>query len=124
MWYHSLNCGFRTRLSGETDFPCIYDERVGVARTYFKPNEKLDYAGYITALKNGRTYVSEGNAHIIDFSVNGLEAGTKNSELKIDKEGETKIIAKVAALLPEQQDEEGAIIAQRALDVQPYWQIE
>src|SRR5205814_3443256 len=26
MWYHTLNCGYRTRASGETDFPCIYGE--------------------------------------------------------------------------------------------------
>ena len=32
MWYHTLNCGFRTRASGETDFPCIYGERVGIGR--------------------------------------------------------------------------------------------
>ena len=31
IWYHTLNVGFRTRISGETDFPCIYDERVGWA---------------------------------------------------------------------------------------------
>jgi hypothetical protein len=30
IWYHVLNVGFRTRLSGETDFPCIYDDRVGL----------------------------------------------------------------------------------------------
>ena len=24
IWYHTLNSGFRTRISGETDFPCIY----------------------------------------------------------------------------------------------------
>ncbi|HVG15106.1 MAG TPA: CehA/McbA family metallohydrolase, partial [Chitinophagaceae bacterium] len=124
MWYHTLNCGFRPRLSGETDFPCIYDERVGVARTYFKTGQKLNHDDYIKAIKNGRSYVSEGNAHIIDFSVNGLEAGTKNSELKIEKRTRVKIAAKVAALLPEQQDEEGAIIAKRALDSQPYWNIE
>ena len=29
IWYHTLNVGFRTRISGETDFPCITDERVG-----------------------------------------------------------------------------------------------
>jgi hypothetical protein len=29
MYYHTLNCGFKTRLSGETDFPCITDARVG-----------------------------------------------------------------------------------------------
>ena len=34
IWYHTLNCGFRTRISGETDFPCITDERVGGGRSY------------------------------------------------------------------------------------------
>ena len=29
IWYHTLNFGFRTRIAGETDFPCIYDSRVG-----------------------------------------------------------------------------------------------
>jgi hypothetical protein len=29
IWYHTLNVGFRTRIAGETDFPCIYDQRVG-----------------------------------------------------------------------------------------------
>lgn len=124
MWYHTLNCGFRPRLSGETDFPCIYDERVGIARTYFKTDKKLAYDDYITALKNGRSYVSEGNAHIIDFTVNGLEAGTKASELKLNGEQLVKITAKVAALLPEQQDADGARITQRPLDQQPYWNIE
>ena len=33
MWYHTLNGGFRTRVSGETDFPCIYGERVGLGRS-------------------------------------------------------------------------------------------
>ena len=23
IWYHTLNCGYTTRISGETDFPCI-----------------------------------------------------------------------------------------------------
>src|SRR5688572_3953877 len=36
MYYHTLNCGFKTKLSGETDFPCISDLRVGLARSYFK----------------------------------------------------------------------------------------
>ncbi|MGV3753905.1 MAG: CehA/McbA family metallohydrolase, partial [Verrucomicrobiota bacterium] len=27
IWYHTLNVGYRTRISGETDFPCIYGER-------------------------------------------------------------------------------------------------
>src|SRR5207244_9474589 len=36
IWYHTLNLGFRTRISGETDFPCIYDGKVGLGRTYAK----------------------------------------------------------------------------------------
>ncbi len=31
MWYHVLNCGFPVRASGETDFPCMSGERVGMA---------------------------------------------------------------------------------------------
>ena len=124
MWYHTLNAGFRTRLSGETDFPCIYDEQVGMARSYFKPDNALSYDNYIKAIKAGRAYVSEGGSHIINFSVNGLEVGTKNSELSIRVAQNVKVKAQVAAYLPEQQDENGAMIAQRPLDEQPYWNIE
>ena len=99
MWYHTLNAGYRPRLSGESDFPCIYDERVGVARTYVKSGKKLDYESYIDALKKGHSYVSEGNTHIINFKVDGLEAGTHNSELKLDKGKSLNITAQVAALL-------------------------
>jgi hypothetical protein len=124
MWYHSLNCGFRTRLSGETDFPCIYDERVGIARSYFRPDSQLSYADYIKAIKNGHSYVSEGGSHIINFSVNGLEAGTKNSQLNVTGAQQVKITADVAAFLPAHQTEKAASIAGRPLTDQPYWNIE
>ena len=26
IWYHTLNAGFYTRISGETDFPCICEQ--------------------------------------------------------------------------------------------------
>jgi hypothetical protein len=124
MWYHTLNCGFRTRLSGETDFPCIFDERVGIARSYFKPDSTLNYDAYIAAIKKGKCYVSDGGSHIINFSVNSVEAGTNNSELALNGSQTVNISAKVAAYLPEQQNEEGAAIAHRALNEQPYWHIE
>lgn len=124
MWYHSLNCGFTTRLSGETDFPCIFDERVGLARSYFKTDNKLNYDGYVAALKKGRCYVSDGSSHIIDFSVNGVEAGTNDSRVSLNGKETVKITAKVAANLSEQQDQAGAAIAQRALTEQPYWNLE
>src|SRR5204863_17943 len=46
IWYHTLNVGFRTRASGETDFPCIYGERVGLGRSYVKLDGKLNYADW------------------------------------------------------------------------------
>ena len=35
-WYHTLSCGMTTRISGETDFPCIYGDKVGLGRIYIK----------------------------------------------------------------------------------------
>ncbi len=124
MWYHSLNCGFTPRLSGETDFPCIYDERMGIARSYFKTDSELKYDSYVEAIKKGRSYVSDGKSHIIDFTVNGLEMGTKNSELALQGKQTVKITGRVAASLSAKQDEAGAAIAQSPMDVQPFWHIE
>jgi hypothetical protein len=124
MWYHTLNCGFTTRLSGETDFPCIFDERVGIARSYFKPDSSMNYNSYVSAIKKGHCYVSDGSSHIIDFSVNGTEAGTNESKLFLNGKQSVKISAKVAANLRKQQDETGRAIAQSAMTEQPYWHIE
>jgi len=124
MWYHALNCGFTTRLSGETDFPCIFDERVGLARSYFKPEGKLSYDEYVSSVKKGHCYVSDGSSHIIDFKVNNVEAGTHDSKLSLQGKQTVKISAKVVARLPEKQDEAGEAIAHRSLAEQPYWNIE
>ena len=124
MWYHALNNGFRTRLSGETDFPCIFDERVGLARSYARLEGALDYDRYIEAIRDGRSYVSDGSSHLIDFSVDGLEMGTNDSELSLEGPQTVTITARVAAYLPEEQDETGALIASRALHQQPYWHLE
>ena len=43
IWYHTLNCGYRCRISGETDFPCIYGERVGLGRSYVHLDGKLNF---------------------------------------------------------------------------------
>ncbi|MCH8961281.1 MAG: CehA/McbA family metallohydrolase, partial [Bacteroidetes bacterium] len=124
MWYHALNNGFRTRLSGETDFPCIFDERVGLARSYARLEGTLDYDRYIEAIRQGRSYVSDGSSHLIDFSIDGLELGTNDSELSLEGPQTVTITARVAAYLPEEQDETGALIASRALHQQPYWHLE
>lgn len=124
MYYHTLNCGFKTRLSGETDFPCITDARVGQARSYFKPIGPYNYDNYVAAIKSGRSYVSDGKSHIMDFSINGKEAGTDNSEVSIKANENLNITANVAAYLSQEQDKEGEKIAQTPIIAMPFWDIE
>jgi hypothetical protein len=124
MWYHSLNCGFRPRLSGETDFPCIYDERVGEARSYVQLGNDLDYDRYLDGIRRGCGYVSDGRSHLIDFSVNGMELGSGESVLQLKETQTLKITARAAALLPVERSEVGDQIAASGLDHQPYWHIE
>src|SRR6185295_13096045 len=72
----------------------------------------------------GRCYVSDGSSHIIDFSVNGVEPGVKDSKLSLNGKKEVTINAKVTAYLSSQQDESGLAIAQSPMTSQPYWNIE
>ena len=124
IWYHTLNAGFRTRISGETDFPCIYDDRIGMARSYAKLEGVLDFDRYMDQIKAGRSYVSDGKSHIVDFFVGNRELGTHSSELRLDAPVSVKIRGRVAAYLPSNQDDVGAIIAGRDPDQPPYWDIE
>jgi len=99
MWYHTLNCGYRPRISGETDFPCISGERVGIGRSYIKLDGKLDFDSWVEGIRKGRGYVSDGRSHLMDFTANGVEVGTKESEVRLDKPAEVHLTARVAALL-------------------------
>src|SRR5208282_1473168 len=102
VWYHSLNCGYRCRISGETDFPCIYGERVG----------------------QGRCYVSDGKSHLMDFSVNGLGVGEKTSEVRLEKPGDVEVKAKVTALLEPEPTKDTERIRNAKLSAKPYWDLE
>ena len=101
MWYHSLNVGYRVRASGETDFPCITGERVGLGRSYVKLDGKLDYDAWCEGIRQGRNYVSEGRSHLMDFQVNDVAVGEKGSEIRLSTSGTVTASAKVAAFLPE-----------------------
>jgi hypothetical protein len=120
IWYHTLNVGFRTRISGETDFPCIYDEKVGLGRSYVKL-DKLSYRGWIDGIRDGRAYVGDGKSHLIDFRVNGVEVGTSNSEIKLKAGADARVEVKVAAFLDPLPDPKfnGLRYSQK-----PYWDIE
>lgn len=145
IWYHTLNVGFRTRISGETDFPCITDARVGQGRIYAKVDGPLSYSGWLEAIRTGRSYVSDGRSHLMDFAVNDLEVGTRASEVKLAQKGTVHARVKVAAFLnavPLDSDDipsdhgkqywkaavtgatEPGNIHDRPIDQNPYWHIE
>jgi hypothetical protein len=100
IWYHTLNCGFRTRVSGETDFPCMSDGRVGAGRSYVHLPQALTYDAWCAGVRDGRCYVSDGFSHLMDFTANGVAMGTNGSELRLAQPGSVRATAKVACLLP------------------------
>lgn len=149
IWYHTLNVGFRTRISGETDFPCITDARVGQGRVYAKIDGPLTYNAWLDALRDGRSYVSDGRSHLIDFAVNNVEVGTNASEVKLASAATVHARVKVSAYLhpgasgvaPEEEPawmiplsnaghlQPGSAASEsdiraRPLDKEPYWHLE
>jgi hypothetical protein len=125
IWYHTLNCGYRCRISGETDFPCIYGQRVGLGRVYVKlPDGKLDFDRWCEGVKQGRSYVSDGKSHLVDFRVDDVEVGVSGSELRLEAPRTVKVRAEVAAYLDPEQTPIGADVQKRPLSMQPYWSIE
>jgi hypothetical protein len=124
IWYHTLNCGFRTKLSGETDFPCIYGERVGLGRVYVKLTDGLDFDLWCEGIKQGRSYVSDGRSHLIDFQVNDQAVGESGGELKLKAPATVKVTAQVAAYLDPIVSPKARAIHDRPLAEQPYWDVE
>ncbi len=120
IWYHTLNVGFRTRVSGETDFPCIYQAKVGLGRSYVKLDE-LSYRGWIEGVRAGAAYVSDGKSHLIDFEVNGNALGENGSEIAVGAGETVKVKLKAAAMLPEFPDPH---FANLRYDEKPYWDVE
>src|SRR5262249_2940394 len=117
IWYHTLNVGFRTRIAGETDFPCIYDGRVGMGRTYAKL-DGLTYTGWLAGLQAGRSYVSDGKTHLMDLKVNGVAAG---GDVKLNGASNVTVTLTAASYLPVKPNE--AIRGLR-VDQKPHWDVE
>lgn len=121
IWYHTLNVGYRTRVSGETDFPCIYGEKVGLGRSYVKLDGKLDYDHWCEGVRLGRNYVGDGKSHLMEFKINDVAVGEKGSELTLSQPATVRVSARVAARLNEQPNP-----SLQKLDYakKPYWEIE
>ena len=132
MWYHTLNCGYRTRISGETDFPCIYGERVGVGRSYVKLDGKLDFDAWCDGIQAGRCYVSDGHSHLLDFTaeyvhldapgVDRVHVGKgRQRNCALPKAGKVLITLMARqARLPDEPDND---IETRSYERAPYWHL-
>jgi hypothetical protein len=111
-WYHILNCGFPLKVSGETDFPCISGSRVGEGRVYVYLGkvERIDFNAWCEGLRQGRSYVSDGYAHAVKFSVDGRMMGEK---VELAGPGEVRVQARVAFArqLPLGTAKGGAVLA-------------
>lgn len=128
IWYHTLNCGYTCRISGETDFPCIYGDRVGLGRAYVKlnPDQELNFDHWVQGIKDGRSYCCDGLSHLFDFQVNGLGVGESGvdgraSVLAAQTGDRLNVSVRAAARLEESPRED---IRRRPLDQKPYWHVE
>ncbi len=121
IWYQTLNAGFRTRISGETDFPCIYSERVGLGRSYVKLGPKWTYEDWCEGIRAGRNYVSDGLSHLFDFRADSTVMGENGSELKLSAPKTVTFSVRAAARLDE---EPRSNIRERKFTEHPYWHLE
>jgi hypothetical protein len=76
-WYHIMNCGLPLKVSGETDFPCISGSRVGEGRVYVQLGkvQSVDFGKWCDGIQQGKSYVSDGYAHALEFTVNDKAPG-------------------------------------------------
>jgi hypothetical protein len=125
IWYHTLNCGYRPRISGETDFPCLFGERVGVGRSYVRlADGVLNFDRWVEGIKAGRSYVSDGKSHLVDFTLDGVQVGEAGSERKLEAAGPVTIKAKVIARLDAVETPQTRELKRRPLSEKPYWELE
>jgi hypothetical protein len=100
-WYHMMNCGFRMAFVGETDYPCLTDERMGVGRSYVhleqRPVADAGYEDWVRGMAQGRLYCGDGRSHFLDFKVNGRRSG--EGDLALKASGTMEIETLVAARL-------------------------
>jgi hypothetical protein len=95
-WYHIMNCGFPLKVSGETDFPCMSSRRVGQGRVYVHlgNDAQLDFGDWCQGMAHGRSYVSDGYAHLTEMTVGAVSPGY--GTVKLDAPGDVEVVADVA----------------------------
>lgn len=128
IWYHTLNCGYRTAFVGETDFPCLSDERVGGGRTYIememRPSGDTGYAGWISGIAANRSYSGDGRSHLFHFAVAAGSHVSSARELNLETVGKVRVTATVCARLEPEIDAETEKIRNTSPYDKPYWHLE
>ena len=100
VWHRLLNCGFRLPTAAGTDAMANYASLrgpVGLNRVYVKvPAGPLHIAPWLTALKQGRTFATNGP--LLDFTLGGKQLG---DELKVPAGSrEVKFTASLRSIAP------------------------
>jgi TolB protein len=97
MWYRLLNCGFKVAISAGTDsFTNVADHyTAGGGRVYVQSGARYDYAAWLKAYREGRSFASNGP--VISLKVNGRTPG---DEIKLDSPGEVTVEAAVETQVP------------------------
>ena len=128
IWYHTLNCGYRTVFAGETDFPCLSDERVGGGRTYVKlqapPSDDKGYANWISGLTSSQSYAGDGRSHIFDFALSTDGVPPSGKELLLTSPRQIIVTATVCALLEPEPNPDTERIRNASPYDKPYWHLE
>lgn len=129
LWYHVLNCGFKLKFAGETDFPCITDKCVGGGRSYAKlaspPVGDHGYSDWlISGLQSGESYFGDGRSHIFNLAVEGAAAGPAPDEFVCASSSKVRVSAQVCARLEPEITAATDHIRSRSPYDQPYWHLE
>lgn len=125
-WYHMLNCGFRVLMVGETDYPCITDDRPGLGRTYVnvesRPRGDAGFRAWLGGLRDGESYFGDGRIHFLSTRVAGHESTAR--EIRIAKPSTLTVNATVAAWLEPEQTSATEAIRRSPAFTKPVWHLE
>lgn len=126
IWYHTLNCGYRTTFAGETDFPCLTDLCVGGGRSYVplaaRPTGDAGYSAWLAGLLHGSSYFGDGRSHLFNFRVTAPHS--EHALVDLSSPGTVEVSATVCARLEAQPDANTAAIQKRSPYEKPYWHVE
>jgi hypothetical protein len=87
VWFQLLNCGFRLPAGAGTDAMANFASLrgpVGMNRVFVKSGVRLDHRGWLAALKQGRSFATNGP--LLGFQLEGKDLG---DELKLPAGGRT-----------------------------------